>query len=168
MLHDFKRKFAGFALALAIAVPAATTVGPVPAQAQPNGPVSVADLAEGLLGAVVNISTSQKVKQRRPNLPIPKVPEGSPFQEFFDDLFPRGGDDDEGPTRNRQSLGSGFVISADGLIVTNNHVIADADEIVANFADGSKLVAEIVGTDPKTDLAVLRIEASGLPKSRCR
>ncbi|WP_075996812.1 DegQ family serine endoprotease [Salaquimonas pukyongi] len=160
MVHDFKQKIAAFAIALSLAVPA-TTAGIVPALAQPNGPVSVADLAEGLLGAVVNISTSQKVKQRRPKLPIPQVPEGSPFQEFFDDLFPRGGDDDDGPTRNRQSLGSGFVISADGLIITNNHVIADADEIVANFADGSKLVAEIVGTDPKTDIAVLRVKPDG-------
>ncbi|MCB1422595.1 MAG: DegQ family serine endoprotease [Nitratireductor sp.] len=160
MLHNFKRKFAGLALALALVLPAVTTAGLMPAHAQPNGPVSVADLAEGLLGAVVNISTSQKVKQRRPNLPIPQVPEGSPFQEFFDDLFPRD-DDGDAPTRNRQSLGSGFVISADGLIVTNNHVIADADEIVANFADGSKLVAELVGTDPKTDLAVLRVKPDG-------
>lgn len=160
MLHNFKRKFASLAIALALVLPAVTTAVLVPAHAQPNGPVSVADLAEGLLGAVVNISTSQKVKQRRPNLPIPQVPEGSPFQEFFDDLFPRG-DDEDAPTRNRQSLGSGFVISADGLIVTNNHVIADADEIVANFADGSKLVAELVGTDPKTDLAVLRVKPDG-------
>ena len=161
MLHNFKRKFASLAIAMALVLPAATTAVTVPALAQPHGPVSVADLAEGLLGAVVNISTSQKVKQRRPNLPIPQVPEGSPFQEFFDDLFPRGGEDEEGPTRNRQSLGSGFVVSADGLIVTNNHVIADADEIVANFADGSKLVAELVGTDPKTDLAVLRVKPDG-------
>ena len=64
-----------------------------------------------------------------------------------------------GPSRNVQSLGSGFVISDDGIIVTNNHVIADADEIVANFADGTKLVAELVGTDPKTDLAVLRVKS---------
>ncbi len=59
------------------------------AHAQNAGPASVADLAEGLLGAVVNISTSQKVEQKRPRVPVPKVPEGSPFQEFFDDLFPK-------------------------------------------------------------------------------
>lgn len=127
-----------------------------------QGPASVADLAEGLLGAVVNISTSQTVKQKRPSVPIPKVPEGSPFQEFFDDLFPngqgnRGGGNDS--TRKTQSLGSGFVISADGLIVTNNHVIAEADEIIVNFSDGSKLEAVLVGTDPKTDIAVLRVKS---------
>ncbi len=110
------------------------------------------------MDAVVNISTSQKIKQQRPRVPVPQMPEGSPFQEFFDDLFPDGNNPD-GPSRNVQSLGSGFVISEDGIIVTNNHVIADADEITANFADGSKLVAELVGTDPKTDLAVLRVKS---------
>ncbi len=123
-----------------------------------SGPASVADLAGGLMDAVVNISTSQTINQKRPRVPVPKLPEGSPFQEFFDDLFPDGGNE-EGPGRNVQSLGSGFVISDDGLIVTNNHVIADADEIVANFADGTKLVAELVGTDPKTDIAVLRVKS---------
>lgn len=146
------------ALALSLAMP----VGLTPSQsfAQAPGPVSVADIAEGLLGSVVNISTSQKVKQRRPSAPVPKVPDGSPFQEFFDDLFPKGPEGGgDAPSRNATSLGSGFVISADGLIITNNHVIADADEITANFADGTKLVAELVGTDPKIDIAVLRVKS---------
>jgi len=148
------KSVAGLGLAAMLAFPAAITTAPTMALAA--GPASVADLAEGLLGAVVNISTSQKVKQQRPRVPVPKVPDGSPFQEFFDDLFPNDQNND-GPSRNVQSLGSGFVISEDGYIVTNNHVIADADEIVANFSDGTKLVAELVGTDPKTDIAVLKV-----------
>ena len=63
-----------------------------------------------------------------------------------------------GSPRTRSSLGSGFVLDASGIIITNNHVIADADEITVNFSDGSKLDAELVGTDPKTDIAVLRVK----------
>lgn len=144
---------AAVAFGLALAQPLAQ---PEPAFAQ--GPGSVADLADKLLGAVVNISTSQKVAQRRPNLPIPKVPEGSPFQDFFDELFPnRENEDDTGP-RTVRSQGSGFVIDPEGIIVTNNHVISDADEIIASFSDGTKLTAELIGRDSKTDIAVLRVK----------
>lgn len=148
-------------LSLSTALPIVMHTDYAVAQGISQGPVSVADLAEGLLGSVVNISTSQTVKQKRPSTPIPKVPDGSPFQEFFDDLFPNGQGNRGGneSTRKAQSLGSGFVISADGLIVTNNHVIAEADEITVNFSDGSKLEAELVGTDPKTDIAVLRVKS---------
>ncbi len=124
----------------------------LPARAQ--GPESVADLAEGLIDAVVNISTSQRVGNDRP-VPVPKVPEGSPFQEFFDEFFDN---QNRGSPRKVQSLGSGFVIDSSGIIVTNNHVIEDADEIVANFNDGTKLDAELIGRDEKTDLAVLRVK----------
>lgn len=150
------------ALALSTALPMVVHTDYAHAQSAGQGPVSVADLAEKLLGSVVNISTSQTVKQKRPSGPVPRVPDGSPFQEFFDDLFPEGQGrkgGDKKSTRKTQSLGSGFVISADGLIVTNNHVIADADEITVNFSDGSKLAAKIVGTDPKTDIAVLRVKS---------
>lgn len=135
---------------------------PNPEIVVPQGPVPVADLAERLLDAVVNISTSQSVQggprrgQRR------NAPEGSPFQEFFDDFF---GDNDGTPSprgrgRRVQSLGSGFVIdAAEGIVITNNHVIADADEVQVNFADGTELDAEIVGVDAKTDIAVLKVEA---------
>ena len=149
---------AGLAVALVVMQPATVLLN---SSAHAQGPTSVADIAEGLMAAVVNISTSQKVSDRRggSNIPIPQVPEGSPFQDFFDDLFPRTpeGENRRSP-QTRQSLGSGFVIDADGVIVTNNHVIADADEITVNFADGSKLIAELVGTDPKTDIAVLRVK----------
>nr|WP_205520747.1 DegQ family serine endoprotease [Propylenella binzhouense] len=109
--------------------------------------------------SVVNISTSQRVTGSR-GIPIPQVPEGSPFQEFFDDFFDRNGQGTQPEERSRrvQSLGSGFVIDPSGIIVTNNHVIADSDEIVANFADGRKLTAKLIGHDPKTDLAVLKVE----------
>ncbi|MEO4000104.1 DegQ family serine endoprotease [Mesorhizobium sp. CAU 1732] len=132
-----------------------------------SGPDSVADLAEGLLDAVVNISTSQNVGSGRGggrNVPPPNLPEGSPFQEFFDEFFnnpDRQGEGGGGGGRRVESLGSGFVIdAAEGIVVTNNHVIADADAIEVNFADGGKLKAELVGVDPKTDLAVLKVDPS--------
>ncbi|MGI9483001.1 MAG: DegQ family serine endoprotease [Hyphomicrobiales bacterium] len=129
-----------------------------PAGAQ--GPESVADLAEQLTGAVVNISTTQKVAMSRRDFQIPDLPEGSPFQEFFKDLLPDNGD---GKNRRRSqrrsnSLGSGFVIDPTGTIVTNNHVIADADEITVIFSDGEKLEAEVIGRDSKTDIAVLKVK----------
>lgn len=127
------------------------------------GPASVADLAEGLLDAVVNISTSQTVKDEggeEKTEPAPQLPEGSPFKEFFDDFFSEDNQKDGGSAaRKMQSLGSGFVIDADkGLVVTNNHVIADADEIEVNFTDGKKLKAELLGTDTKTDIALLKVD----------
>lgn len=127
------------------------------------GPASVADLAEGLLDSVVNISTSQTVKDENGDEktePAPQLPEGSPFQEFFDDFFSEENQKDGGSAaRKMQSLGSGFVIDAEkGLVVTNNHVIADADEIEVNFTDGKKLKAELLGTDTKTDIALLKVD----------
>ncbi|AEV38732.1 Trypsin-like serine protease [Pseudovibrio sp. FO-BEG1] len=125
--------------------------------AQARGPESLADLAEELGDAVVNISTAQRVKAKR-SLQLPDVPEGSPFQEFFEEFF--NGQEPEGESPQRvQSLGSGFVIDGDeGIIVTNNHVIEGADEITVNFNDGTKLSAELLGSDEKTDLAVLKVE----------
>jgi serine protease Do len=122
-----------------------------------RGPASVADVAEGLQDAVVNISTTQTLQGPGEPGPMRKGPKGSPFEEFFDDFF-----EDEGPDgmpRKVSSLGSGFVIDPSGLIVTNNHVIEGADEIIVNFVDGSKLkVTKILGHDPKTDLALLKVE----------
>lgn len=152
---------AGLAASLLVLQPAVLQTAN---EAHAQGPASVAEIADGLMAAVVNISTSQKVANRRGGnkLPIPKVPEGSPFQEFFDDLFPKEDGDGNNPSpKTKQSLGSGFVVDADGIIITNNHVIADADEITVNFSDGTKLVAELIGTDPKTDIAVLKVEPEG-------
>ena len=126
----------------------------------PDGRVfSFADLAEQLSDSVVYISTSQRVtiSQRRPFPNMPGAPEGD---DFFEDFFDDGPGENRPDPRTVESLGSGFVIDESGLIVTNNHVIADADEIVANFANGSNLVAEVLGTDEKTDLALLKVTPS--------
>jgi serine protease Do len=126
-------------------------------QSLARGPVSVADVAEGLQDAVVNISTTQTLKGEGETVPGRRGPKGSPFEEFFDDFFDE--DDGDGVPRKVSSLGSGFVIDPSGLIVTNNHVIEGADEIIINFTDGSKLkVTKILGHDPKTDLALLKVE----------
>ncbi|MCS0503847.1 Do family serine endopeptidase [Ancylobacter sp. GSK1Z-4-2] len=125
--------------------------------ASTKGPDTVADTAERVMDAVVNISTSQTVAPSR-GVPTPELPPGSPFEEFFEEFFKRRQQQGEDQTPRRvSSLGSGFVIDPSGLIVTNNHVIADADEIYANFADGSKLKAELVGRDTKIDLALLKV-----------
>ncbi|WP_092500213.1 DegQ family serine endoprotease [Meinhardsimonia xiamenensis] len=121
-------------------------------------PPSFADLVERIQPAVVNISTSQTVATSTE--PGPMVPPGSPFEEFFRDFLDRNQNGDR-PRRPRRAaaLGSGFVISEDGYIVTNNHVIEGADEITVEFLGGETLDAKIVGTDPKTDIALLKVEA---------
>jgi len=128
------------------------------------GPKSVADLAERLQGAVVNISTSQSIKTTGGTRALPSLPPGSPFEDFFEKFLDR---DQQGkkknqsrrPARKVRSLGSGFVIDSSGIIITNNHVIAGADEITATFSDGTKLKAVVIGRDPKVDVAVLKVES---------
>ena len=146
---------AALALAVSLSLGAGPLAVPARAEVKPAGPESVADLAEGLLDAVVNISTSQNVKSDD-KAPMPQVPEGSPFQDFFDEFFK--GEDGSNQPQTVNSLGSGFVIDPKGFIATNNHVIEGADDIEVNFANGSKLKAKLVGTDPKTDLALLKVE----------
>ena len=126
------------------------------AAAAQSRPATFADLAEQVSPSVVNITTSTTVAAN--TQPGPVVPEGSPFEEFFDDFMDRNGPNGRTPRRN-QALGSGFVISEDGFIVTNNHVIQGADEILIEFFEGFELEAEIVGTDPNTDLALLKVES---------
>ncbi|WP_374641999.1 DegQ family serine endoprotease [Tabrizicola sp.] len=118
-----------------------------------GAPESFAELAEQISPSVVNITTSAMISA--PTDGMPMVPEGSPFQDFFDDF---GGPGHGGPQRS-EALGSGFVVSEDGFIVTNNHVIEGADEILIEFYSGEKLPAKLIGTDPKTDIAVLKVEA---------
>ena len=133
----------------------ALILGAAPAMAE--GPASLAPLAKKLSDAVVNISTTQTVKGPQ-GVPLPKVPKGSPFEEFFEDFFNKKGG---APRVDRKvsSLGSGFVIDGtEGLIVTNNHVIDGADEIIVNFHDGTKLTVEkVLGKDVKSDIALLKV-----------
>ena len=103
---------------------------------------------------MVNITTSTTVSRRTG--PTPQVPEGSPFEDFFRDFLDR--EDGQGRPRRSSALGSGFVISEDGYIVTNNHVIEGADEVTIEFFSGDELVAEVVGTDANTDIALLKVE----------
>jgi len=138
-----------------------------------RGPEGISDVAEKVIDAVVNISTSQNVEAHGA---MPRLPPGSPFEEFFDEFFKnrrrpgdnRQGDNKPGDTkpgdqggdqqaRRVNSLGSGFIIDPSGLVVTNNHVIADADEISVILNDGTRMKATLVGHDQKTDLALLRV-----------
>lgn len=124
--------------------------------AAPAGPQSVADLAEGLLDAVVNISTSQNVKDDEGS-PAPQIQEGAPFEDLFEDYYK--GDGKGAGSHTVSSLGSGFVIDPAGYIVTNNHVIEGADAIEVIFPKGNKLKAKLIGTDVKTDLSLLKVES---------
>ncbi len=122
------------------------------AQARPD---SFSDLAQKVSPAVVNITTSTVVAGRTGPQGI--VPKGSPFEDFFREFQDRNGDGDR--PRRTSALGSGFVISEDGFVVTNNHVIDKADEIMIEFFSGEELEATVIGKDPKTDIALLKVES---------
>jgi serine protease Do len=152
-------------MAIAIAFGAAAMLASAPVSAR--GPDGIADIAEKVIDSVVNISTSQTVEAKGGGNreAMPQLPPGSPFEEFFDDFFknrrggsPKGGERSEMQPRKTNSLGSGFIIDAAGVVVTNNHVIADADEINVIMNDGTKIKAELVGVDKKTDIAVLKFK----------
>ena len=132
-----------------------------PAQGHARGaPDSFADLTDQVMGAVVNISASTTIEP--PARATPQGPEGQqqPFDDMFEEFFNnrRGGPTPPMRPRRSSSLGSGFVIDPSGIVVTNNHVIGDANDITVILQDGTKLKAEIVGKDPKVDLAVLRVK----------
>ncbi|MBA3324950.1 MAG: Do family serine endopeptidase [Rhodobacteraceae bacterium] len=157
------------ALTLGAVEPAFPQTAPGALTPEPDAPVldmipdGFADLAERLSPAVVNITTTTNVAQVDRG-PAPVLPEGSPFEEFFRDFMERqpgqGGPDGPGPNQRRSNaLGSGFIISADGYIVTNNHVIEQADEVMVELYTGGELVAEVVGRDPRTDIALLKVES---------
>lgn len=136
-------------LTIGIGLIAAFLMAANPAFAR-GAPESFADLAEKLLPSVVNISTKQEAVASRDDSQRPR----SPFEEFFERFGPRNGPP-RGPTA---SLGSGFIIDESGIVVTNNHVIDGADEIKVILHDDSEHEAELIGTDPKTDVALLRIK----------
>jgi serine protease Do len=148
-----------FAALLLLAVATLAFPRPTPAATVPDFVV----LAKDLKPAVVNISTSKTVRLRRPVLPGPR----SPQQDFFDDFFDRFFQGQPQTPRKERSLGSGFVISADGYILTNDHVVDGADEIKVRLSDGRNFTATVKGLDPKLDLALLKIEAGDkLPVAR--
>ncbi len=149
----------------AITLGAASMVCAAPALAR--GPDGIADVAERVIDAVVNISTSQTVEAKGgggDRGAMPQLPPGSPFEEFFDDFFKNrrgpGGGSKGGDMQPRKtnSLGSGFIVDPEGIVVTNNHVIVDADEINVIMNDGTKIKADLVGVDKKTDIAVLKFK----------
>jgi serine protease Do len=175
-IATFRRPVYAALAAAAIAMPGLAQ------DALARGPDNIADVAENVIDAVVNISTSQTLDASsrggggQGSSPSPQVPPGSPFEDFFEEFFKnrRGGpggpsgpggpgaeNERRGPQnspRRVNSLGSGFVIDASGIVVTNNHVISEADEVTVVFNDGSRLKAEVIGRDQKTDLAVLRVK----------
>ncbi len=188
-------RFAAIASAFMISTAlVATPMTPLIMPAIARGaPESFAPLVEQVIDAVVNISAAQTVENRA--VPLPQVPPGAPFEDFFNDFFNKRGEGGEnqpgqpnqrrgenqpnqpnqpnrrgesnrgegnngpGQQRRSSSLGSGFVIDASGIVITNNHVIGDANDITVNFNDGTKLKAEVIGKDPKTDLAVLKVKS---------
>src|ERR1700720_3637463 len=161
--HRRRPWLAAICLGAATVVSAPVLSGPALAR----GPDGIADVAEKVIDAVVNISTSQTVEAKggaaEGRGAMPQLPPGSPFEEFFDDFFKnrRGGPGGKGSDlqpHKTNSLGSGFIVDTAGIVVTNNHVIADADEINVIMNDGSKIKAELVGVDKKTDLAVLKFK----------
>jgi serine protease Do len=118
------------------------------------------ELVEKQGAAVVNISTTQTVHDTQIIPGLPNLPKSDPFYEFFKRFAPQQAPQD----RELQSLGSGFIISADGYILTNAHVVGSADGITVRLTDKRELKAKLIGFDKRTDVALIKIEATGLPK----
>jgi len=122
-----------------------------------TAPDSFADMVEDLLPAVVNISSTQKAEEPSDYPGMPQFPPGSPFEDFFEEFMDKRGMGE--PSTPPASLGSGFIIDAEkGIVVTNNHVVKDADEVRVIFHDDESVEAEVIGRDDKTDLAILKIQ----------
>jgi serine protease Do len=138
-------------LSVLLAAPLASS--PAAAQARPS---NLADLVDQVAEAVVNISATQTVEDKDV---APDLPKGTPFDEMFEDFFKNHGINPQPRARRAQSLGSGFVIDPSGVVITNNHVVGDANDIVVIFTDGRKLKATVIGKDAKVDVAVLKVES---------
>ena len=165
-IHEAQVKLPGAPVLIAAALIAAVCLGPGPAPARSLPDFT--ELVERNRAAVVNISTTQRrtVPADRPRMPrgfeIPDLPEDSPFREFFRRFFGEG----EIEEFDAQSLGSGFIISQDGYIISNNHVVRNADEVIVRLSDRREYKAKVVGTDEPSDVALLKIDAEGLPAVR--
>ena len=158
------------AFALALGVGSLAPLSALVPAAQAKGLESLADLADQVSDSVVNISaTTVSEKKEVAANGVPNLAPGTPFDDLFEEFFKRrqgqgngapngGGGGDNPRERKSSSLGSGFVIDASGIIITNNHVIADANDITVIFTDGQKLKAELIGKDAKVDVAVLRVK----------
>ncbi len=164
--RHYRKLFASAAIVTAIAaasqlsVPPATALAAVtPAQTNVDRPESFAKLVKAVQPAVVNIATTARAEAAV--MPEFRFPEGSPFERYFRDFFGHGfpGQPEMGPGPKARALGSGFIIDPDGYVVTNNHVIDRAEEITITVNGGDHYPAKIIGRDPKTDLAVLKIDA---------
>lgn len=158
-MSNLMNRLTGFAVAAPIAALVIFGASVARADAPPNG---FEDLAENLTPTVVNVSTTGKMPQQahRQEMPqMPDLPPGSPFEEFFKDYYNQFKNNQPPAEEKVASLGSGFVIDAtNGYIVTNNHVIKDADDIKVTLHDNTTLDATLVGTDEKTDIAVLKVK----------
>jgi serine protease Do len=144
-------------LALPAALPGSLAITPAMAQTKP---ASLADLVDSVVDAVVNISASQTIEDKS-DADTPNIPKGTPFDDMFEEFFKNHGQKGDAPRQHRSSsLGSGFVIDPSGIVITNNHVVGDANDITVIFTDGRKLKADVVGKDPKVDVAVLRIRSA--------
>ena len=128
-----------------------------PAFAQAR-PTDLADLVEQVRDAVVNISATQTVEEKGGGA-VPDLPKGTPFDEMFEEFFKNHGGMPHPRAQKAQSLGSGFVIDPSGIVITNNHVVGDANDIIVIFNDGRKLKAKVIGKDSKVDVAVLKVES---------
>ena len=153
------RRAAGSACALAVAsilLGAPLALAPASPAAAQARPTNLADLVDQVADAVVNISATQTVEDKDV---APDLPKGTPFDEMFEEFFKNHGINPQPRARRAQSLGSGFVVDPSGIVITNNHVVGDANDIVVIFTDGRKLKATVIGKDPKVDVAVLKVES---------